>query len=98
MEKKKIQFGHTQGIFIIVLGFILLASQALISFHMLAVLPQTENGAGVTAASRGERAMSFIPGILGVAAICIGGYFIAQEKLRRDTINPPAKTKSGFPM
>jgi len=98
MEKKKIQFGHTQGIFIIVLGFILLVSQALISFHLLAVLPATENGARLNPPSGVEQAMTLIPGIFGIASICIGGYFIAQDKTRRQNINPPAKTKSGFPM
>jgi len=96
MDGKRIQFGQTQGILILVLGFILITAQALISFHLLPSSmqsPTPENTAPVI-----NRVMFFIPGLAGILTIAVGLFFILQDRFRNRSTNPPAKTKSGFPM
>jgi len=96
MDGKRIQFGHTQGILILVLGFILIAAQALISFHLLPSSiqsPTPEKNVPVV-----NRVVFFIPGIAGILMTTVGLFFILQDRFRNRSTNPPAKTKSGFPM
>jgi hypothetical protein len=96
MDGKRIQFGHTQGMLILVLGFILIAAQALISLQLLPSSVQSstpENTVPVV-----TRVMFFIPGIAGILTTAVGFYFILQDKFRNRNTNPPAKTKAGFPM
>ena len=96
MDGKRIQFGHTQGILILILGFILIAAQALISFRLLPSSIQSstpENTVSVV-----NRIMFFIPGIAGIFTTAVGFYFIVQDRFRNRGTSPPAKTKSGFPM
>jgi hypothetical protein len=98
MEGKRIQFGRTQGLLILALGFVLIASQVLISLHLLPGVDQSGANPSVGATPSSDHAMFLIPGILGVITIAIGCYFMLQDKFKNRNIQPPAKTRSGFPM
>jgi len=95
MDGKRIQFGHTHGVLILTLGFILLAAQGLISFHWLPLYAQV---APVDGTSSANHVMFLIPGIAGVLTIGVGLYFLAQDKFKNRNTQPPPKTKSGLPM
>jgi len=96
MNGKRIQFGQTQGILILTLGCMLIATQALISFYLLP--SSIQNASPENAVLFVGRGVFFIPGIAGIFAVAVGFYFIAQDKFKNPNTNPPAKTKSGFPM
>jgi hypothetical protein len=99
MEGKRIQFGQTQGWLIFALGLFLIAAQTVLSFH---IFPGSVEGAtspdGSAAVQNTNHSMFFIPGILGIITIGVACYFLLQDRFKTSNPNPPAKTKSGFPM
>ena len=98
MNGKRIQFGHTQGLLIGGLGVILLVSQVLIALQLLPTSAPNENNSAVVGSSTVSRVMLFLPGALGIITVSIGSYFLLQDRFKNRNANPPAKTKSGFPM
>jgi len=94
MEGKRIQFGRTQGLLILALGFLLLAFQIFCSLHLFST------GAGAIAGEvpTKHHAMDFVPGSLGILTIATGCYFLLQDKFKTRGFDPSARTKSGFPM
>lgn len=95
MDGKRIQFGHTQGVLILTLGCMLIATQALISFYLLP--SSVQDASPENAIPVAIRSMFFIPGIVGILTTAVGFYFIVQDKFKIRNTSPPAKTQIGLP-
>jgi hypothetical protein len=98
MEGKRIQFGRAQGLLILALGFLLLAFQILYSLHLFPSGAMSSTGAIPGEVPAEHHAMDFVPGFLGTLTIATGCYFLLQDKSKTRRFDPPARTKSGFPM
>jgi hypothetical protein len=97
MEGKRIQFGRAQGLLILALGFLLLAFQILYSLHLFPSGAMSSTGA-IPGEVPADHAMDFVPGFLGTLTIATGCYFLLQDKFKTRRLDPPTRTKSGFPM
>ena len=91
------QFGKAQGGGLIVLGLLLLALQVYILFS------STRQSGSPTQApatpTQGEQITKFIPGVVGLLGLAVGGYLVLLQRKQGSTEETqPEKTKSGFPM
>jgi len=91
------QFGKAQGGGLIALGLMLVGLQIYILFS------STQQSGSPTQApatpTQGEQITKFIPGVVGLLALTLGGYLVfLQRKQRSNEEIQPEKTKSGFPM
>jgi uncharacterized membrane protein YfcA len=91
------QFAKVQGGGLAALGLLLVALQLYILFS-----PTRQSGNPSQAPpspTQGERIAKFAPGIIGLFALFLGGYFVVlQRKQGSNEETQPAKTKSGLPM
>lgn len=92
------QFSRTNGVALIILGLLLILAQAFIIGHFLTAGSQASPAATGPNTSYLTYAFNFVPGLIGLFCLFLGGYFAWQgrNKIRED--NPPAKTRSGLPM
>ena len=91
------QFAKVQGAGLAAVGLLLLALQVYILFS------STQQSGSPTQAppapTLGEQVVRFVPGIVGVLALAVGGYLIVlQKKQGGNEETQPEKTKSGLPM
>jgi len=91
------QFARVQGAGLAAVGLLLLALQVYILFS------STRQAGSPTqappAATPGEQITKFVPGIVGLLALGIGGYLVVlQKKQGSNEETQPEKTKSGLPM
>ena len=97
------QFGRTQGILLLVLGFFLLAAQAYMSAQSTSTpAPPDQSLSGTppephTTSASGS-SLKYLTGIVGVGMLVVGGWMFASSPRGRDNERPPAKTGDGFPM
>jgi hypothetical protein len=91
------QFGKAQGGGLIALALLLMALQV-----YLLVASTQQSGSPTQAPAvptQGERITKFVPGVVGVLALAVGGYLVLQQKKQgSDEETQPEKSKSGFPM
>jgi len=91
------QFGKAQGGGLIALGLMLLALQVYILFS--STQPSGSPTQAPAMPTRGEKITKFVPGVVGLLALAVGGYLVLlQRKRGRNEETQPDKTKSGFPM
>lgn len=89
------QFARVQGGGLAALGFLLLALQVYILFSST----QRSDSPTQAPATQGAQMAKFVPGILGLLAMGLGGYLVVQQSRRGSSEKTqPEKTKSGFPM
>jgi hypothetical protein len=91
------QFAKVQGGGLAALGILLLALQIYILFS------STRHSSSPTQApatpTQGEQIVRFVPGIVGLLALGLGGYLVLlQRKQRSNEETQPEKTRSGLPM
>jgi uncharacterized membrane protein len=91
------QFAKVQGGGLAALGFLLLALQVYILFS------STRQSSSPTQApatpTQGEQITKFIPGVVGLLALAVGGYLVLlQRKQGSNEETQSEKTKFGFPM
>jgi hypothetical protein len=91
------QFAKVQGGGLAAMGLLLLALQVYILFS------STRQSGSPTqappATTQGEQITKFVPGIVGLLALAVGGYLVVlQRKDRSNEEAQPEKTKSGLPM
>ena len=91
------QFAKVQGAGLAAVGLLLLALQVYILFS------STQQSGSPTQAppapTLGEQVVRFVPGIVGVLTLAVGGYLIVlQKKQGGNEETQPEKTKSGLPM
>jgi hypothetical protein len=91
------QFARVQGGGLAALGFLLLALQVYILF---ASTHRSDSPTQAPATpTQGAQMAKFVPGILGLLAMGLGGYLVLQQSTRgSNEKNQPEKTKSGFPL
>ena len=91
------QFARVQGVGLAAVGLLLLALQIYILFSSA-----RQSGSPTQAPpapTPGEEIIKFVPGIVGVLALAVGGYLILlQKKQGGSEETQPEKTKSGLPM
>lgn len=91
------QFGKVQGGALAGLGVLLLVLQAFIFFSS-AQQAGSPSQAPATP-TQGEQIGKFVPGVLGLLALGVGGYLVLlQGKRRGSEESQPEKTRSGLPM
>jgi hypothetical protein len=91
------QFAKVQGASLAALGLLLLALQVYLLFSS----PRQPGSPTQAPASptQGEHITKFVPGIVGLLALSVGGYLVfLQRKQRSSEESQPEKTRSGFPM
>lgn len=82
------QFGKIHGIALLVLGFLLILVQGVISLG-----PQTDAGSAVRNNTQTvESKMSFVPGVIG-AVFVFGGIWVIYTAKRRDEPPPERAVK-----
>jgi hypothetical protein len=91
------QFAKVQGGALAGLGLLLLVLQVYILFSS-AQQAGSPNQAPATP-TQGEQIAKFVPGVLGLLAVGLGGYLVLlQGKRRSSEETQPEKTRSGLPM
>ena len=91
------QFARVQGGGLAAVGLLLLALQVYILFS--SAQPSGSPTQAPPAPTSGEQITKFVPGILGLLALAVGGYLILlQRKQGSNQETQPEKTKSGLPM
>jgi hypothetical protein len=91
------QFAKVQGTGLAVLGLLLLLLQGYFVFHAAGTTSSSMQAVpGVLPA---EQAISYLPGIIGVVALGIGGFlvFVQARRARNEEVQPK-RTSSGLPM
>lgn len=91
------QFAKVQGGALAALGLLLLVLQVYILFSSTR---QSGNPTQAPATPiQGEQIARFVPGVLGLLALGLGGYvLLLQRKRRGNEETQPEKTRSGLPM
>lgn len=91
------QFAKMQGGGLVALGLLLLALQVYILFS--STRPSGSPTQAPATPSQAKQISKFIPGIVGLLALGVGGYLILlQRKQGSSEQTQPEKIGSGFPM
>lgn len=91
------QFAKVQGGGLAALGLLLLALQVYILFFSTRQSGRSTQAPATP--TQGEQITKFIPGIVGLLALAVGGYLVLlQRKQGSNEGTQSEKTKSDFPM
>ena len=90
------QFAKVQGAGLAALGLLLLLLQAYLLFHSAGAAASSQAAPIATPA---EHTFSYLPGIIGMVALGLGGVLVVVQNRRgRNEEVQPKRTSSGLPM